>query len=227
VAPTTATPAGNDSTGNGSISSPYLTLARAESDVPNGTGKTILMRGGTYYEYFSTIPFSGKIFSTTDSVHISSYPGEWAIIDCEHNLGKYLRSSGYVIIDNLELRNVTLGANDNYGGIYATGNYGIVKRAKVNGCDWPDTGNTSGICLASGAVVDSCDAEDNYDSTPSTAWNSSNYNMYGDRAETAGDAFIISCYSGGYSPVGYKVKHGGDGGKLHITSRYRRAPYTR
>jgi len=86
---------GNDSTGDGSIGNPYRSLVAACNSA--SAGDTIYLRGGTYNTigvdcYYTTddnlmgestiVGEDLKVLGTeANPVLISSYPGEWAIID--------------------------------------------------------------------------------------------------------------------------------------------------
>lgn len=69
---------GNDSTGNGSIGSPWRTVAYGVSQMAGGD--TLFLRGGTYAE--AEIDIGQSKNGTAEAyTTICSYPGEWAIID--------------------------------------------------------------------------------------------------------------------------------------------------
>ncbi|MFN4260141.1 MAG: Calx-beta domain-containing protein [Gemmataceae bacterium] len=60
---------GNDGIGDGSLTKPYATLAKALSTAQDGD--TIYLRGGTY---------AGGVSVNVPNLTLASYPGEWAII---------------------------------------------------------------------------------------------------------------------------------------------------
>jgi len=66
---TFVSPAGNDSSGTGSLQAPFATVGRAVSAAPSGG--TVILRTGSYNEYL----FIGK------TVTIQNYPGEVAWMD--------------------------------------------------------------------------------------------------------------------------------------------------
>lgn len=85
-APSTATPAGNNTTGDGSISSPWVDLIGASSGgsgTPVASGDLIYFRGGTYPAY-SLVNFSRSqnilsINGTSENpIVLTNYPGEVA-----------------------------------------------------------------------------------------------------------------------------------------------------
>lgn len=100
IAPTTATPAGNDVTGNGSITTPWFSIEKAFYIlVP---GDTCYIRGGVYY--YDNVQYHNVYGSTHDgtpSAHIYyiNYPGERPIFD----FSKYIASSEGVIIHGIYL----------------------------------------------------------------------------------------------------------------------------
>lgn len=74
----TNTPAGNDSTGTGSIGAPYLTFGKAKSVAV--CGDTIIARGGTYtykWTLASTDPLCG---SFTTPITVKNYQSEHVIV---------------------------------------------------------------------------------------------------------------------------------------------------
>jgi len=99
-------PTGNDTTGNGSISNPYRTLAKASSVAV--AGDTVYARGGTYLATKDSISCNG---TAGNPITFTEYPGEQAIFDgtgasftggdCLVNVA----NSSYVVIDGFEVRN--------------------------------------------------------------------------------------------------------------------------
>ncbi|MDF1497591.1 MAG: Ig-like domain-containing protein [Patescibacteria group bacterium] len=95
---------GNDSNANGSLANPYRTVRTAVDNA--SAGDTIVLRGGTYIE-------PSEIRIRVPNVTITSYPGEWAIIDRssdQENAGVYF----YVGSDGGSLKCVEVK-----GGFYA------------------------------------------------------------------------------------------------------------
>ncbi|SHJ13190.1 Por secretion system C-terminal sorting domain-containing protein [Tangfeifania diversioriginum] len=66
-------PTGNDTSGDGSIGSPWFTLNKAWTVIK--AGDTIYLRGGTY-EYNSRQTLSGKNGSSGNNIHVFAYPNE-------------------------------------------------------------------------------------------------------------------------------------------------------
>jgi hypothetical protein len=89
-------------TGGGSDGNAYRTIQAALATM--NPGDTVLMRGDTYHESDITVPLDNPPQSWTDAKTLSSYPGEWAVIDGQHLEGvnqdgsirtySVLRSSG-------------------------------------------------------------------------------------------------------------------------------------
>jgi uncharacterized protein (TIGR02145 family) len=101
VAPTTATPVGNDANA-GTILAPWLTWQKAFATA--NAGDTVYFRGGVYYSTnTNTIDPEqqgylggpvGHSGTATNPIVYMSYPGEWAILDCSQHcetipLGEY------------------------------------------------------------------------------------------------------------------------------------------
>lgn len=135
---------GNDSTGDGTIESPYRSLTKIASVVQ--PGDTVYLRGGTYDTvgtdvYLSGYPGDSLQFSGTQAapITIGSYPGEWAILDGRNHPNhprtetdglsvedpNLLRFIGeWVIWQDLEFKN---GVGKLF---HVTGNRNIIRRSK-------------------------------------------------------------------------------------------------
>lgn len=94
---------GNDTTGNGSYTAPYRTVARALQGADSGS--VITMRGGTY---------DGMVTINQPGITLRSAWGEWAHISNPINNAS-IHSSVYL---NLEARNTTLQRLEISGGYY-------------------------------------------------------------------------------------------------------------
>jgi hypothetical protein len=70
-------PSGNDTTGNGSIGTPYLTIGKGISVM--STGDTLNIRGGTYEEYIENTVPTGTDWDTPTTVQ--AYNGETVILN--------------------------------------------------------------------------------------------------------------------------------------------------
>jgi hypothetical protein len=70
---------GSDTTGNGTIGNPYLTIGKANSMLTAGVGGTIYVRGGTYNMAAATVYLKGGTSSSWTRVR--RYPGESVILD--------------------------------------------------------------------------------------------------------------------------------------------------
>ena len=112
---------GNDTTGDGSIGTPWATLTKATTTV--SAGDTIYIRAGTYNEE-SYIDTSG---TSRSPIKIMNYNGETVIFDGENTRTRFIRIGdfdyaavvSYVWIDGLEIKNyvnairAVEGANNN------------------------------------------------------------------------------------------------------------------
>lgn len=116
IAPTTATPAGNDVTGNGSITTPWFSIEKAFYIlVP---GDTCYIRGGVYY--YDNVQYHNVYGSTHDgtpSAHIYyiNYPGERPIFDFSNYkatsegaeiYGLVIYESAYLEFEGITIRHV-------------------------------------------------------------------------------------------------------------------------
>lgn len=204
---------GSDSN-DGSLSAPFATIERAMRSISSGNGKTILIRGGTYHEHYAweangvVSPLRGKNFSQADPVEIRSYPGEWAVLDCDlQGHGLWIYATNYVLVDNIEVQNANKGER---AGIEASGSHIIVRDTKVHDSHWLSANNVTGykIQATTDVVLDTNEGYDNFDSNNSAFWNSSNYLVYLD-GSAIGDFYILNSKSRG-SSSGFKIKHAGN-----------------
>ena len=85
---------GNDTTGNGSIGNPYLTIGKANSMLTAGAGGTIYVRGGTYVMASGPVYLKGG--NASSWTRVRRYPGESVILD-----GGFARSAPFESVDQI------------------------------------------------------------------------------------------------------------------------------
>jgi parallel beta-helix repeat protein len=100
-------PTGNDTTGNGTISSPWLTIKKAQTYLT--AGDTLYARGGTYNNQWG-ITISNKTGTSTAPITIAAYPGETPIFsDVWPNTVLHtfleIRNSSWFVLDGLTIQN--------------------------------------------------------------------------------------------------------------------------
>ena len=103
-------PTGNDTTGDGSIGSPYRTLAKAGSVAV--AGDTVYARGGTYSASHENLAaYSG---AAGNPITFTNYPGEHAVFDgTGHTFtsGESILDLGnHVVVDGFEVKNNPAGS---------------------------------------------------------------------------------------------------------------------
>jgi hypothetical protein len=99
---------GNDTTGTGTVISPYASLSKAISVSANND--SIIIRGGTYRQGNISIP-------ATKTLHIAAYPGETPIFN-----GAQAASSGWITEGSLQYRSYTpMPVTDGSGISFTTG----------------------------------------------------------------------------------------------------------
>ena len=185
-------PTGNDTSGNGSVGSPYFTLAKAWSYA--NAGDTIYCRGGTY-EYTAVQQLNTRDGSVGSYINIWAYPGEQptftrteaAITGSSWPVG-LIRLSGadYVYLRDLEItgfvQDTSLASICSGLAVYNSDNC-IIERVNSHH-------NGHGILVyecASPQIL-YCDTHHNYDPIDPTAGG----NPYGD-----GDGLEVSDYGQG------------------------------
>ncbi len=93
---------GNDTTGNGSIGSPWATLGKAHENML--AGDTVNFRGGTYTTNQYTIwTLTGTL---ANPITIRAYPGETPFIDGSafSNVFLKIKKADYIIVDGLKVK---------------------------------------------------------------------------------------------------------------------------
>lgn len=218
---------GSDSTGDGSLASPFASYSEELFEAVNNIapqGATVYFRGGNYiqptrihYHDWSTHPekrsFNERDYSIDDPMLVRNYPGEVPIIDVSGAGINGPRTGGdYTSIHGLT---VTGGHNSNNAN-FQCGNRGTLKRCIAKDYDVAWNHNPTGILYGGGALLDQCFALDNYDRADPSHHNSSNYLFFGTSGSEKRDAFVIECISEGQSATGFKVKHSGEHGHLHV-----------
>jgi hypothetical protein len=120
---------GNDITGNGTISNPWLTLDKAWTVV--NAGETIYLRGGTY-NVTDTILLESKSGTVGNEIKIYNYPNEYPILDfgsttySQQIYGIRLDNVHYVNIKGIRITNIQ--PNGNYL------MYGLILWSDVHNC---------------------------------------------------------------------------------------------
>ena len=134
-------PTGNDTSGNGSISSPWFTLNKAWTVV--AAGDIVYMRGGTY-RFNTQQSLTGKNGTSGNLIKVFAYPGETPVLTKSSSYtqvdGKGLFFSGnYVHFKGLEITGYVQINNNNmvaWGFRAENSSYCIFELLKVhgNGC---------------------------------------------------------------------------------------------
>lgn len=158
-------PTGSDTTGDGTISSPWFTLNKAWTVV--AAGDVVYMRGGTY-TYTSTQVLTGKNGTSGSRITVTAYPNEKPVIRkgtpyAYHNRNAtsliYV-SGNYITLSKLELTGFT--QEDTYLWV-------ALRLANINYCTFDQLkihGNSSGVYLSdssTGNILNNCDIYNNFD----------------------------------------------------------------
>lgn len=202
-------PSGNNTTGTGSITQPYLTIAYALSQISTGNGKTVYLRAGTYQEWWSnSSPFASKSFPANDYVEVRGYPGETAILDCmSSGHGLWAFQTSHVVFSNFQCTRANYP--DRAGLLMSECDNCVIKDCIVYECKWNYSTNPAGIYLAGrNCLVDRCVAYNCGDDTAPNG-NSSNFIIYTEGDTTSDYLWLLNSKSWGNSRYGYKIKHAG------------------
>ncbi|MHC4737300.1 MAG: DNRLRE domain-containing protein [Planctomycetota bacterium] len=215
-----------DDDDDGSISSPFATVQKGFDTID--AGDTLYLRGGTYYEHVRIYDY--RQGDENNWFKVTSYPGEWAIIDAQHSEayatiryydGGHDQCPQYWLFESFEVTGGGIDNNTSSGGgirldtatditfryLYIHDNYGN------------HGGNNGGIVIpndsgaAHGITIEWCHLKDN---ACTDAGNCANITLFGDYIENPASVDINTalrhneiCYNlieG--SSVGIKYKNG-------------------
>lgn len=208
--------------GNGSLTSPYRTLFDALASVQSGLGRVVYLRAGLDYRienisWYSLPPgnpyrvVAQGSWDEADPLLIRAFPNERVRYS-------FLNGSGFVLGGRAVLIGVELvggNAGEMAGLVMGTG--AVAKYVQVRDYRSSAQDNCTGVKLYGGCLLDHVEAADNFDRSNLEFHNSSNFLFYG----TSGlpgraDAFLIDCISSGFSVQGFKIKHAGAAGRMHL-----------
>ncbi len=204
-------PTGSDSSGDGSISSPWFSIDIALNKYRNdgvnsrvGPGDTLYMRGGVYDVTAMTLNdgatnrIQTNTNALTSAITVMSFPGEWAIFDggnaTDSNTGRRImgtNSPNYnIIFQNFEMRYARTTAINSY----EMGNNNpsfigcVFKNLYIHGCkDTNVDANPSGMRLdMQDSVIEYCKFYDN-GTTGSAHHNNANLILYNSYQNAEGE----------------------------------------
>jgi len=197
VAPTTASPAGNNSNA-GTIGAPWRTLTYAFQMV--GAGDSILLRGGTYtWAMLGETSIRDNAGTSDNHIYIGPYNNEKPVFDFSaynfttYSRGIRLENTYHVDIEGIEIKNMRQaddGQSTN-SGIYITGGVYYVNFKNMNVHHIGGWGLQFGNCMH--LVFENCDFHHNSDpnSTGSSrAWDG------GDGIQSASTSVVNVTFKG-------------------------------
>jgi len=157
---------GNDTTGTGSLTQPYKTIAKGLTMVP--VGGYVYVRAGTYAITASIVPKSG---TAGNLVHLFAYPGERPVIDGSgqpsNNWGFYGSSKSYFHLKGFDVKNCTEGGFRLDG----ASNYNIIENCDFSYSGRLGTAGTRGTGVviynssANNQIIN-CDSHHNRSTSP-------------------------------------------------------------
>lgn len=170
VAPTTATPAGNDANA-GTIAAPWATWGKAFTSASVVAGDTVLFRGGVYPSGAGKNGYSlTKSGTITDTIFFLNYPSEVPILDCDDqpivvsntSIGVTVKNNSYVKLKGLTIRNVMQYDTDDeaYGLVIQNASHIVVENCIVHNIH--GAGNWAYVCDELYYI--NCDSYNNVDS---------------------------------------------------------------
>lgn len=169
---------GNDTTGNGSITTPYRSIKFAYDQT--SAGDTVYIRGGLYKPNVQQV-LTGKNGTAGNLIKIWAYPGETPILSKGAGYtevigvvfsGNYIHFKGLVITGFKQI-----DENLSYGMYCTLSNNCIFENLSIhdNGCGMTLRSNTSEPGICSGNLIKNCDFYNNQDSLTQTGTGSGPY----------------------------------------------------
>lgn len=208
--------------GDGSRGAPFQTLFEALATVQSGLGRVVYLRAGMDYRiegvsWYAQPPgnpyrvVAQGSWTEADPLLIRAYPGERVRYSFAHG-------SGFVLGERAVLIGLELAGGDAGEMAALVMNAGAVAK-HVQARDYSCSGqnNCAGVKLTGGCLLDRVEAFDNFDRSNLDFHNSSNFLFYGTGGlPERADAFLLDCISSGFSVQGFKIKHAGAAGRLHL-----------
>lgn len=208
--------------GNGSQTAPFQTLFEALAGVQSGVGRVVYLRAGLDYRiegvsWYAQPPgnpyrvVAQGSWSEIDPLLIRAFPGARVRYS-------FVNGSGFVLGSRAVLIGVELAGGDAGEMAALVMNAGAVAK-HVQARDYHSRAqdNCAGVKLSGGCLLDHVEAADNFDRSNLDFHNSSNFLFYGTGGlPERADAFLIDCISSGFSVQGFKIKHAGAAGRMHL-----------
>lgn len=158
---------GNDTTGDGSVGSPWLTIQKGLDTLTSG--EHLYVKAGTYTESRlqneSTGLHAGISGTSGNHTIYEAYPGDLVIIDqLSTTNGWTIHNKDYITIKGFEIKNTywTISA-DKIGGIFVRDSSNIlIENCHIHHCDGQAGGNTGGVRTdwSNDVIVRNCDIHD-------------------------------------------------------------------
>lgn len=155
---------GSDTTGNGSMASPYRTILKGLQQITTDDGKTIYILGGAYNErwnwdataagYVGPSPgafIGGKDYTEEDYLEIRAYPGDSVIFTSTGTYptslghGFYIEDAHHIVVSNIEIVGSTMRSN-----YESRGDFNIFKDSITHGVNYSGDYNPAGVRIISG-----------------------------------------------------------------------------
>lgn len=210
--------------GDGTRSAPFRTLLQALATVAPGQGSVVYIRQGLDYSidgisWFAQPPSSpyrriadGQ-WSEQAPLVLRNFPGESVRFTFNGGSGMVLGMRAVVL--GLEL--VGSGSLVGENGCLVLAPGAIAKQVKVRNYNCSFSENCCGVQFRGSCLLDGVESSDNFDRGNPASHNNSNYLFYGTSGLAgAADTFVIDCISSGDSGLGFKIKHAGSAGRLHL-----------
>jgi hypothetical protein len=210
------------SSGNGSRAAPFQTLFEALATVQSGLGRVIYLRSGLDYRiegvsWYARPPgdpyrvVAQGSWTEADPLLIRAFPDERVRYS-------FANGSGFVLGERAVLIGLELvGGNAGEMAALVMNAGAVAKHVLARDYSSSAQDNCAGVKLSGGCLLDHVEAFDNFDRSSTEFHNSSNFLFYGTGGlPERADAFLIDCISSGFSVQGYKIKHAGVAGRLHL-----------
>lgn len=189
-------PTGNDGTGDGSISTPYLTIEAAWADV--SAGDTIYVRGGTY-EFTTRQDLTAKNGTAGGLIYVLAYPGETPLFTEGATYNRAAQGQLiFIDADYIYVRGLEIAYFEQTTGNRAWSAFFVdtTRYSTFENISYHDNGMSMQIQYCKNVLVLNCDFYKNYDPFGRDPYDGSSY-AYNDadglniRNVAAGDTNIV------------------------------------
>jgi hypothetical protein len=214
---------GDDTTGDGTITSPYATIEKVAAIVKGSSlGRTVYHRAGEYTKTDWTWTGTGanadllawqEGWTEGGPLVVRNYPGEEVKYILAGVSSGWRIFNSYIVLCGMDVDGGASTTNQGEAGGVVLWGKSVAKRIRCYNYSHNTNNNCTGFQLRTDTLIDQCQGWDNYDRDRPNFHNNSNFLFYG-TGNGSVPAYAIDCLSDGIasrkSGCGFKLKHAGD-----------------